>query len=423
MTGQAPIAAGADDPGPAMADRPAEGRWRALALICAGVVGVLTTWFSATAIIPELTRDWALNPAQAAWLTNAVQLGFVVGAIASSLVNLPDILRLHHLIAAAALLAALANAVLLAQPGIGAAIAARFVTGVALAGVYPPALKLMATWFVRGRGLALGFLIGALTLGSSVPHLVRALTAGVAWQAVVIATSLATLAAAGLFAAAVREGPYPFGRATFDPRQCLAVFGSRPLLLANLGYFGHMWELYAMWAWILAFGTAAAQGLAPFPFGSPSMLSFVVVASGVAGCILGGLLSDRIGRCLTTVLMMGVSGACALVIGFAFAGPPWLLAGVAVLWGISVVGDSAQFSAAVTELADRRFVGTALTLQMGIGFALTVVTIWALPKVAALLGGWQWAFLLLVPGPALGATAMLMLRARPEARALAHGAR
>jgi MFS family permease len=400
------------------------GRWRALALICLGVVGVMTTWFSATAIVPELVLDWGLSTSQAAWLTNAVQLGFAGGAMASSIVNLPDMVRMQTLMAVSALIACAANAALLLDPSPGGAIAARFVTGIALAGVYPPALKLMATWFLRGRGLALGFLIGALTLGSSMPHLFRALTAGIAWQAVVIATSLATLGAAILFSTALREGPHGFGRATFDPRQSLRVFTQKPLMLANIGYFGHMWELYAMWAWFLAFGTAAAQGgLTPFPFGSASMLSFVVVGSGVFGCILGGVLSDRIGRCLTTAGMMAVSGVCALLIGFTFDGPSWLLALVAIIWGISVIGDSAQFSAAVTELADQRFVGTAVTLQLGFGFALTVVAISIMPHVADWIGGWQWVFVVLVPGPAIGATAMLMLRRLPEAAALAGGRR
>ncbi len=395
-----------------------------LALICAGVVGVLTTWFSATAIVPELIVHWGLITSQAAWLTNAVQIGFVAGAIAASLVNLPDIVRMQRLMAVSALCAGCANGALLVVDTPGMAIFARFLTGVALAGVYPPALKLMATWFVRGRGLALGFLIGALTLGSSMPHLLRALTDGLAWQAVVIGSSVLALISAGIFALLVREGPHAFGRATFDPRQCLRVFTDRPLWLANLGYFGHMWELYAMWAWILAFASAAGQGgLSPFPFGTPSMLAFVVVASGVVGCILGGLLSDRIGRCLTTAGMMAVSGSCALLIGFLFDGPGWALALVAVVWGISVIGDSAQFSAAVTELADSRFVGTAVTLQLGIGFALTVLAIWALPLLAAALGGWQWAFLMLVPGPVIGVWAMLRLRNRPESVRMAGGAR
>lgn len=405
-----------------MPDTPSPHRWRALAVICLGVVGVLTTWFSATAIVPELIAEWQLSPTEAAWLTNAVQIGFVAGAVGASLINLPDIVRMERLIAWASLIAAAANAALLVTSPTGA-ITARFVTGIALAGVYPPALKLMATWFLRGRGLALGCLIGALTLGSSMPHLIRSLTDGLDWRAVVWVTTGATLASAALFAFVVREGPHGFGRATFDPLQAMAVFKQRPLMLANIGYFGHMWELYAMWAWILAFATAAEAGLQPFPFGSASMLAFVVIASGVIGCLAGGWLSDRIGRCLTTAGMMAVSGSCALLVGLAFGGPPLILALVAILWGITVVGDSARFSAAVTELSDPPFVGTALALQLGIGYALTVVAIWLVPMAAELLGGWQWAFVILLPGPAAGATAMLVLRRRPEAALLAGGAR
>lgn len=382
----------------------------------------MTCWFSATAIIPELIRDWSLSPAQAGWLTNAVQVGFVTGALAASLVNLPDIMRLNRLIAGSAVVTAGANAVLLLEPGFGAAVAARFVTGAALAGVYPPAMKLMATWFLRGRGLAMGLLVGGLTLGSSMPHLFRAVGGGVDWRLVVIASSLATLSSAAIFGLLVRDGPHAFGRATFDPRQALAVLRDRPLFLANLGYFGHMWELYAMWAWLLAFATAAAQGGVQ-PFGSPSVFVFVVIASGVLGCVLGGLLSDRVGRCLTTAGMMAVSGTCAALIGFAFDGPTWVLTLIAVIWGITIIGDSAQFSAAVTELADSRFVGTALTLQVSIGFALTVLAIWLMPHVAALFGGWQFSFLVLLPGPLVGAWAMLRLRRMPEAGRLAGGRR
>jgi len=402
---------------------PEAGRWLALITICAGVVGVLTTWFSATAALPDLVAAWSLSPGAAAWLTNAVQLGFVTGAIAASLVNLPDLVRVPKLIAAASVTAALANATLLLDPGFAVAVTARFVTGVALAGVYPPALKLMATWFIRGRGLAMGALVGALTIGSSMPHLFRALTGDLDWRGVIGASTFAALASALLFAGLVREGPFAFPRATFRPGQVLVAATSRPVLLANLGYFGHMWELYAMWAWILAFAAAAAPGIDPFPLGSPSFLSFVVVAAGAAGCLLGGVLSDRIGRCLTTAGMMAVSGACALIIGFAFDGPGWLLGTIAVIWGVSIIGDSAQFSAAVSELAEQHLVGTALTLQMGIGFALTVVTIWALPVLAAWLGSWQWSFLLLVPGPIIGIAAMLALRRLPEAARLAQGAR
>ena len=381
----------------------------------------MACWFSTTAIGPELARVWQLSPAQAGWLTNAVQIGFVLGALASSLLNLPDIMPMTRLITLSALLTGLANAAVLLQPDFGGLMAARLVTGLALAGVYPPALKLMATWFVAGRGLAMGLLVGALTLGSAMPHLLRALGGGLDWRAVVAGASIGALASAAIFGVAVREGPHGFARASFDPRQTLSVLRDRPLRLATIGYLGHMWELYAMWAWFLTFTLAAAQA-GDLPVGA-SVLTFLAIAAGVVGCALGGWLSDRVGRCRTTAGMMIVSGSCAALIGVAWGGPGWLAALIAIVWGISIIGDSAQFSAAVTELSDRHLVGTALTLQLALGFALTVVAIWLMPHIAALFGGWRWVFLALVPGPAIGAWAMLRLRALPQADGLAGGRR
>jgi MFS family permease len=398
-------------------------RWRVLSLLCLAVVLSLTTWFSATAILPELKQELALGASAEAWLTNGVQVGFVIGALAASLVNLPDLVRLGRLMAAAALVAALANATLLLHPGPGGVIAARIVTGAALAGVYPPALKLVATWFTRDRGLALGAVIGALTVGSALPHLFRAVSTALDWQPVVAAASVATATGALLFLLFAKEGPYPFGKAVFEPSRIGQVFREKPLLLANLGYLGHMWELYAMWAWLLAYTRAAFEAQAIGTAATASLSTFLVVASGILGCLLGGYLSDRIGRTVTTAGMILVSGSCALLMGFLFTGPLWLFMLVAIVWGVSVVGDSAQFSAAVTELADRRFVGTALSVQLGAGFALTVLAIWLTPRFADFIGGWRWAFLLLVPGPVLGATAMLWLRNLPESVKMAGGLR
>ncbi len=398
-------------------------RWRVLTLLSIAVVLSMTAWFSATSILPELKREWNVSPFVLAWLTIGVQIGFVCGALAASLVNLPDIVRLRTLMAVSALLAAAANASLLLDHGPVGAIAARVVTGFALAGVYPPALKLVSTWFNRNRGLALGTVIAALTLGSSMPHLFRSLSSAVDWRFVIKSSTLATLVGAILFLLFAREGPYPFGRALFDPRQAGAVFRDRDLLLANLGYFGHMWELYAMWAWLLVYVNEALGTQHLLTVGRASFLTFVAIATGAFGCMLGGVLSDRIGRTLTTAGMMIVSGACALAIGFAFDGPSWLFITILVIWGISVIGDSAQFSAMVTELADQRFVGTALSVQLGLGFALTVVAIWLMPRIAGLLGSWRWTFVVLVPGPLIGALTMLLLRRSPASVRLANGMR
>jgi MFS family permease len=412
-----------------MTDTDAPGRWGALALMCAAMVLSLTTWFSATAVTPELAAQWALSPSDTAWLTNGVQLGFVIGALGMSAVSLPDLVRLPRLMAGAATLAALANAGLLLAPGPETLIALRLATGAALAGVYPPALKLIATWFVRGRGLAMGAVIGALTLGSAMPHLFRALlgagegAGALDWRAVIAAASAATLLGAlaiGLFA---REGPYPFARAVFDPRQIGRAFRDRALVLVSVGYLGHMWELYAMWAWILTFVTAALAAQGAAPGGLASWIAFGAIAAGAPGAVLAGLLADRIGRGAVTAGLMAASGACALLIGLTFDGPVWLLAAVAAVWGMTVVGDSAQFSAASSELADRRYVGTVLSVQMGLGFGLTTVSVALAPMAAEAMGGWQWAFAPLAIGPAIGAAAMLLLRRHPRAALMAGGRR
>ena len=394
-------------------------RWAALAVTGAALILAMTTWFSATAVIPELVRAWSLSPSEASWLTSAVQLGFVAGALTSSLLSIPDIVPLTRLMALAALGAALANGALLLEPGYPLTLLARFLTGAALAGIYPPAMKFVSTWFRTGRGLALGIMVGALTLGSALPHLVRAGGAGMPWQVVVGATSLASLLAVAIFALALREGPYPFARATVDPRQIGAILRNRPVMLANLGYFGHMWELYAVWGWFLAYATAATGGWS----GNASLLAFALVALGAPGSVLAGLMAERVGRCLTASAMMAISGSCAVLIGFAFDGPPALFLVVAVLWGLTVVSDSAQFSTAVTELAPPSQVGSALAFQMGTGFAITILSIWLVPVLAEALGSWRWTFLVLVPGPVIGTFAMLALRRDPAAAHLALGRR
>jgi len=396
--------------------------WRTLGLLSVALVLSMTTWFSATAIVTELRAVWGLDGVAAAWLTNAVQIGFVFGALGSSLINLPDMVPARVLMASAAVLAAVVNAALLVAPTAEIAIFARFLTGMALAGIYPPALKLVSTWFVRGRGLALGCVIAALTLGSAFPHLLRAVTANLDWRLVVSATSVMTLGGALLMARYATEGPNPYPRAAFDPRQIGRVLRNRPVALANLGYFGHMWELYAMWGWFLAFAQAYRLQNGADATSSASLITFAVIAVGTVGCVGGGLLADRIGRTATTALAMAISGACSILIGLTFHGPLWLFLFVALVWGISVIADSAQFSAIVTEVGDPAFVGTALALQLGLGFALTAVAITAAPAFAHLVG-WQWAFVTLAPGPLIGVWAMLALRKTPDAFRIAQGRR
>jgi MFS family permease len=380
------------------------GARRALVLLALALVLSMTTWFSASAVIPQLRDDWNLSSSAAAWLTIAVQLGFVLGALLSSALNLADVFPPRLVIAGGCLGAAVANAGLAFAHGPSAAIPLRLATGFFLAGVYPPALKLMATWFQRGRGVALGTLVGALTVGSALPHLVNGL-GGLDWRAVIWVTSALTLAGGVLVLAVVREGPFPFPRATFDPRQAGLVFRNRGVRLSSLGYFGHMWELYAMWAWFVVFASDrlfATRSHAAYA-------TFAVIGAGGLGCWVGGVLGDRWGRERTTALMMSISGACAIAIGLALAAPTWVVVAIGLVWGFTVVADSAQFSTLVTEHADQAYVGTALTLQLALGFTLTVATIWLIPVFEHAFG-WRYAFAFLAPGPALGVVAMLRLK-------------
>ena len=407
------------------APMPDPARFRMLALICVGVICAMTPWFSATAILPELRVGWNMGPAMAAMLTNAVQAGFVIGALGISLTGLADRVAPIRLMSVGAALAGLFTLTMIAVESALPATGMRFLTGLSLALVYPPAMKLTTTWFVRGRGLAMGLVIGGLTMGSAMPHLLRAVTADIDWRAVVIGAALISAVGAVLFATALREGPYPTARAVFDLRQARTVFRSRPVALANIGYFGHMWELYAMWAWLLVYAQQMLDAQAiPASARTASLIVFAVIAAGAVGAIIGGVLADRIGRTLTTAGMLITSGTCAVLIGFTFDGPVWLFALVALIWGVSVVGDSAQFTAMVTEVTDRHLVGTALAMQMGIGFLITIVSIQILPLIAATLpGGWRWSFLALIPGPIIGALAMLRLRRLPESLKIAQGRR
>jgi MFS family permease len=397
------------------------GRWRALALIAAAELAGMSLWFSGSAVLPSLTAEWRLSVSEASWMTLAVQLGFVAGTLVSAFGNLPDVFSARRLFGASAFLGASANASFaLFTHGAAAAIPLRFFTGFFLAGVYPPGMKIMASWFRRGRGLALGVLVGSLTLGKAFPYLVNAVGSS-NWRVNVLAVSALAVAGGFIVLVFVGDGPHAAPTAPFDAGQIAKVFRNRGVRLADFGYFGHMWELYAMWTWMPVFLRASFSER-----GEPPALaeaaSFLVIGSGAAGCVLAGLVADRIGRTIVTSVAMAVSGACCVAIGFFFHASPAVLLALATIWGAAVVADSAQFSACVTELGDPRYMGTALTIQTCVGFLLTMGSIELVPRLASAVG-WRWAFAALAPGPVLGVLAMLRLRGLPEAAQIAHGRR
>lgn len=397
---------------------------RVLAILAIAELLAMAPWFSASAVAPTLVRAWQLSPATTAWLTISVQLGFVAGALVSAVFTLADRVSARRLVAGSAGVAALATLGVASAGGIKLGIACRLITGAALAGVYPPGMKIAAGWFKEGRGLAIGILVGALTLGSASPHLVRWVVSPAAWRIVLMVAAISAVLGGLLVLLVPSDGPYAAPSPPFSLAAAPRILKDRATVLANLGYLGHMWELYAMWTWMAAFVAAsehARRGAAIDVTGLAALITFAVVGSGAIGCWLGGKYADRRGRTLVTSAAMVVSGSCAFLVGFLYGGPLVALLPLLLLWGITVVADSAQFSAAVSELAPRDYVGTALTLQTSLGFLLTCATIYLLPQVAAAIG-WRWSMSVLAVGPAVGVWAMLALRRRPEARLLAGGA-
>ena len=396
-------------------------RWRALTLLSTAELLGMALWFSGSAVVPALSREWELTPSQISWLAIAVQLGFVAGTLISAALNLPDIITTRHLFAISSFLGAAVNLIFglyVTEPN--TAIVLRFLTGICLAGVYPPGMKIMATWFRERRGMALGVLVGALTMGKATPYLVNALGSD-NWRSNILFVSFLAAIGGLIVLLFVSDGPHALPRAKFDATQIVKVFSNRGVRLASFGYFGHMWELYGMWIWIpvMIRASLAAQN------GDPQLAelgSFLVIGAGAIGCVVAGLLADRVGRTLVTSWAMAISGSCCLVIGLLYGGNPLLLLLVAVIWGATVVADSAQFSSCVTELGDPQYIGTALTIQMCVGFLLTTISIELIPK-AVSAWSWRYAFMILAPGPLFGVLAMLRLRGLPEAVNIAHGRR
>ncbi len=387
----------------------------------------MAPWFSASAVAPALAAQWELSPAGTAGLTVSVQLGFVVGALVSAILTLSDMWSARRLVSASAVAAALATVGVALSSSAAIGVTFRFITGAALACVYPPGMKIAAGWFREARGWAIGVLVGALTLGSAVPHLVRWLVPAGHWRAVLLVAAASALLGAVLVRLVPNDGPYAVPSPPFSWSATPRILRDRAVLLANLGYLGHMWELYAMWTWMAAFVTASETARAgtqssPDVRTRAALVTFSVVGSGAVGCWLGGKYADRFGRTAITSVAMAVSALCCLGAGWLFGKPLATLVPLLIVWGVSVVADSAQFSTAVSELAPREYVGTALTLQTSLGFLLTTVTISLLPLLASAVG-WRWSMTALAPGPILGVMAMQALRRRPEATRLAGGHR
>ena len=387
-------------------------RWRVLALLSVAELLGMSLWFATSAVSRGFSAQWNLSASEVGWLTTVVQLGFVCGTAFAAVLNLADIVPARLLFAASALLGALSNAAILVAPAYSVALALRFLTGFFLAGVYPPAMKMVATWFRSRRGLAIGTVVGALTVGKATPYLVRAIPS-VGISAVVLTASAGALVAAVLVATGYRDGPYRFTQRPFSWSHVADIARIREWRLATTSYLGHMFELYAFWTWIpafLAMSVAAEAGGRFGPSRFVSLLSFVTIAIGGAGCVWGGLFADSRGRERLVTISLVMSGACCVLSGFLFGQPIWVLGALAMTWGFFVIADSAQFSTLVTEAVPPHAVGTALTVQTSLGFLLTMLPMQLLPLLARELG-WRWSFAFLSLGPVIGIAAIRRLRA------------
>jgi len=361
-------------------------------------------WFAGNAIIHDLQLAWGLGEQSLAYVTSAVQLGFICGTLLFAILVIADRFSPRKVFFSCALAGALANIALLVAPQeLAALLLLRFATGFFLAGIYPVGMKIAASWYRQGLGRALGYLVGALVVGTAFPHLIRGSGAELPWELVIIGVSVLAVIGGLAMLLAVPDGPHLTSGTTFNPRALGLVFRSPKFRASAFGYFGHMWELYTLWAfiplWLLVY--AGNRGIAlNVPF-----WSFLVIAAGFLGCVIGGVISNRVGSARVAALQLAVSGLCCLLSPLLFNANPLVFLAFLLIWGITVVGDSPQFSALNAANAPREYVGSALTIVNSVGFLITVFSIQLASSLLPLIGA-QYIFLLLIPGPVIGLLAM-----------------
>ncbi|HUF87163.1 MAG TPA: MFS transporter [Thermohalobaculum sp.] len=397
------------------------GKRASVALLILTQIAVLSLWFSSAAVVPEMARAAGLGADRLAWLSTAVQLGFAGGALVYAALGFADRFDPRRVFMVSALAAAAANLALLAVPiGGWQAVALRLVTGAMMAGVYPVGMKIAVGWGRSDRALLISLLVGALTIGSASPHLM-AFLGGADWRATIWASTLAA-AAGGVAILAVGLGPHHARAPSLDVTAIRLIWTDRPIRLAVLGYIGHMWELYAFWAWVavVATGSYALAGAEGGDLGARELgklTAFAAIALGGLACLPAGWLAVRFGSARVARLCLVTSGAAALISALLYGGPVWPMMAVLIVWGIAIIPDSALYSTLVADAAPPERAGSLMTLQTALGFLLTACTVQAAPALAALVG-WPWVMAVMALGPAFGIRAMqALIRLRAAARA------
>lgn len=387
-----------------------------LALIALTQIFGLSVWFSSSAVVPNLVRDWGISISDAAWLSMATQFGFAVGAIAASLIGLFDRFRPNRVLATSALCAAiLTSGFAWVVSSLHMAVVIRFLLGICFAGIYPPGLKLTASWSLQSRSRSFGILGGCLTIGSSLPYLLKSLH-DLQWQTLVGSTAVACALAGLLSLMFIKSGPFQDPPAPIDGRYAWHMFQEQGPRAACFGYFGHMFELYAVWTWLPIFMMHSLNETSITPMLGMSVF-LCMGLGGFVGCLLGGVLADRFGQERVAIFALSISGACCVLSPFFFSTSVPALLAFSLIWGAAVIADSGLFSALLSSTADKRAVGTALSFQTAVGFLITISTIQLTPVLAEAFG-WRYAFPYLVIGPIFGVLAIGAYRANSQRNVL-----
>ena len=373
-----------------------------LSMILVSMMGCISLWFAGNAVVEDLQVSLSLPSTLVGFITSAIHLGFITGTLLFAYWAISDRFAARLVYFVCAIVGAVTNLLIFFAGGLTSLIVLRFITGVMLAGIYPVGMKIAFSWYHEDIGKVLGYLLGAFTIGTALPHLLKALGHHPDWRMVLIAISLLTVMGGILMVVFVPDGPYLPKRAPVTGNAIVRIFKSREIRRTAFGYFGHMWELYSFWVFvpfiIIAYTSRNNAAILSIP-----LWTFLIISSGSLGCVLGGFLSGRMGSARVAFIQLALSGVCCLLSPF-LLNPvisPGIFLSFLIIWGITVVGDSPQYSALISHHADKELVGTSLTIVNCIGFFISIVSIELINHLVQSVS-MRYVFLFLAPGPLLG---------------------